>query len=347
MEKIHCNGEKVFIGIDVHKRQYTVNCRLAGKVVGRCTMPAYPSVLIDFVSKHLIGAKIHTAYEAGFSGFGLHRALISAGIDSTVVHPLSIEVDQKKVKTDKRDSARIAEQLEAGRLKCIRIPSEEQEIKRVLTRTREQLVRARTRAGNQIQMRRLQFGLVDPMDRTRMGPATILKVLSLDVAPELKLSFSVLAGVWRCVNSQIALLDRELVKVSSGDGLWQAYKRVSGVGKLTARILADELGDMSQFPNERKLFSFLGLTPSEHSTGDKRHLGSITKQGSSRLRHILVEAAWVAVKKDTALRTDFLRIAARAGKRKAIVAIARKLANKIRAALRKKEDYSLNYKTAA
>jgi transposase len=104
---------------------------------------------------------------------------------------------------------------------------------------------------------------------------------------------------------------------------------------------------MSQFPNERALFSFVGLTPREFSSGDKRRLGHISRQGSGRIRGLLVEAAWFAVRFDTGLRQDFFRITHRAGKKRAIVAIARKLIGKVRASFRTQLPYQVAFKGAA
>ena len=96
---------------------------------------------------------------------------------------------------------------------------------------------------------------------------------------------------------------------------------------------------MSRFKNERALFSYIGLTPSEYSSGEKKRTGSITKQGQAQVRQILVECAWFAIRVDQGLVKDFLSLAARAGKRRAIVAIARKLAGRMRALFRKHEAY--------
>ncbi len=105
----------------------------------------------------------------------------------------------------------------------------------------------------------------------------------------------------------------------------------------------DELGDMSQFNNERQLFSYTGLTPSEHSSGDTIRKGHITRQGNNRVRHILNQAAWRAISIDRDLRAFFESLYPRTGKKKAIVAVARKLIGRIRAAFRQGELYQLNY----
>ena len=154
-KRIDYSGKKVNVGIDVHKKTYSVCCECEGQVVKKATVPAIPGKLVQFLKEHFEGAEIRSCYEAGFAGFGLHRTLVSNRIDNIVVNPASIEVAAKdKVKTDKRDCKRQAIQLAANRLESIYIPSVEQEGERLLTRTREQLVSERTRS----------FGPTGPQD---------------------------------------------------------------------------------------------------------------------------------------------------------------------------------------
>ena len=98
---------------------------------------------------------------------------------------------------------------------------------------------------------------------------------------------------------------------------------------------------MSQFENERQLFSYTGLTPSEHSSGEAIRRGHITRQGNTRVRCVLCEAAWIAIRKDQSLKDFFDNLYPRAGKKKAIVAVARKLIGRIRAAFRQQKLYQI------
>ena len=109
------------------------------------------------------------------------------------------------------------------------------------------------------------------------------------------------------------------------------YRSVPGFGPLTARTLSNELGDMSSFSNERALFSFTGLTPCEYSSGEATRRGHISRRGSSRRRNILVEAAWVTARKDPGLAKDFARLSRCLGKKRAIVAIVRRLVDRVSA----------------
>ena len=139
-------GKEVFVGIDVHKKTYAVVARVEREVVKKWTTVASPQGLAEQLLKYFKGARIHTVYETGFSGLVLHRTLVKQGINNIVVHAAGVEVAvNNRVKTDKRDAQKLAALLEAGRLKGIGIPSDAQEQRRILTRTREQLVGGRRR----------------------------------------------------------------------------------------------------------------------------------------------------------------------------------------------------------
>jgi transposase len=149
------------------------------------------------------------------------------------------------------------------------------------------------------------------------------------------------------INLQLKHLVAELKQQAARDPYEPTYRSVGGFGALTARELSHELGDRKQFRNERRLCSFTGLTPQEFSSGEHHRQGHISRQGRSRLRALLVEAAWRALKQDRALATHFVRLAARAGKKRAIVAVARKLIGRVRASFRKGELYPRGYGCAA
>ena len=112
-------GKTVFIGIDVHKKTYAVTCICESVVVKRDTLPASSVILVKYLHTYFTGAKLKTVYEAGFSGFVLHRYLLSNGIENSVVHAASVEISARdRVKTDKRDSLKLATQLELKLINC-------------------------------------------------------------------------------------------------------------------------------------------------------------------------------------------------------------------------------------
>jgi transposase len=220
-----------------------------------------------------------TAYEASFSGFHLHRTLEEGGISNLVVNAGSIEVASRdRVKTDRRDSMKLASLLKCGRLKGIRVPSIEEEQNRLLHRTREQLIKDRAPQVNRIKMRLYQFNLSIP---GRVSSRIFDQILARkDIPFEVSYSLRKHISQWKSLNNDINEIDNILKNRSELDPLFKVYNSIPGFGVLTASILSAELGDMSQFPNERNLFSYLGLTPTEKSSGDKEIKGHIPHYSS-------------------------------------------------------------------
>jgi transposase len=337
-------GKNVYIGIDVHKKSYTVVARVEGEVVKKWTTAASPQALAQQILKYFTGATIYTAYEAGFSAFVLHRELEKNGIQNKVVNAAGIEVaSNSRVKTDKRDALKLATLLEAKRLKGIRIPSQEEEAHRILSRTRKQLVEDRASVKNKIRMKFHQFGVINADENSTMTHALVEELLKNAPSNELRIAINAYRMIWKSLDEEIKTIEDELKVQAKDDTNEKTYQSVPGVGPQSARVLSNELGNMSQFKNERELFSYTGLTPSEYSSGEKVAKGHITHQGNKYVRGILIEVAWRAIEKDPALREFFNSLFPRTGKTKAIVAIARKLIGRIRAAFRKGEEYQLGY----
>ena len=341
--KISYEGKKVFVGIDVHKRSYSVVAVVEGMVVKKWRTLASPEKLAEQLKRYFPGASIETAYESGFSGFVLHRVLSEAGIHNIVVNPGSIEVAiHNRVKTDKRDAVKIATLLEAGRLTGIRVPTPQQEQQRLLTRTRQQIGSERSAIKNKIRMKAHQMGLIDPEDRREMTHKIVEEILAKTPSTEFTLTIEAHWAIWKSIETQIQRIEQKLKEQAKADPNETIYRSAPGIGPLSARVLSNELGDLSQFENERQLFSYTGLTPSEFSSGETVRKGHITRQGNTRVRHILNQAAWRAIKKDQDLKTFFERLAPRTGKKRAIVAVARKLIGRIRAAFKTHQPYQMN-----
>jgi len=348
-KKISYKGEKVFIGMDVHREFFMLSAVCKGVTVKRCRISPNGEAVLNFIVKYFPESDIRTCYEAGYSGFWLHRYLVGNGINNIVVNPASVEAESgNRVKTDKIDSLKLAIQLEANRLRSIHIPSEEQENGRLLTRTRDQLMSARTRVRTQIRMKLHLFGLFPVEHKGAINQKLVEKILSENVINnELKVSIQIQLEQWNSLNESLKAIYKQLKEQASKDPYDKLYRSVPGIGFLVARVLSNELGDMSQFPNERALFSFTGLTPGEYSSGNKTRRGHISRRGRSQLRHVLTEAAWKAIRRDPNMQRAYESIATRRGKLRAIVAMARKLVGRARAILKTQNNYVLDYKKAA
>ena len=346
-EQASYTGKEVFVGIDVHKKSYSVVARCDKEVVKKWTTAASPKELAQQLQKYFSGATIHSVYEAGFSGFALHRELVRHGIDNIVVHAASIEIAANdRVKTDKRDAQKMAALLEAGRLRGNRIPSEQEEQRRMLTRTRQQLVEERTAIKNKIRMKFHQLGLIEYDENRPMSHKLVKELVCGTDSSEFRIVIQAYWNIWKKLDEEICNLAGAIKEQAKTDPNDATYRSVPGVGPLSARILANELGDMSQFNNERQLFSYTGLTPCEYSSGENIRRGHISRQGNSLPRAILVESAWRAIQKDRALGEFFERLYPRTGKKRAIVAVARKLIGRIRAAFHQGVNYQMEYQVS-
>jgi transposase len=342
-QRISYCGRIVYVGIDVHKETYTVTCVCNKQIVKTATMQADPAALAASLPRWFPGATLYSVYEAGFSAFVLHRVLTTTGITNIIVNPASVAVAANdKVKTDRRDAKKLAIDLADGRLRGIYVPTEAEELARLLPRTRAQIVKHRATIARQIKAKLHQFGLIAPSSRRMISSRYLREMAAWSLPPELSVSLTLLAEQWRFATRQLIEMRRLLrAQAQAQEEIEKVYRSVPGIGEVVARTLATELGDMTRFANERALFSYTGLTPSEYSSGASVRRGHMSRQGSSRVRHLLVETAWRALPRDGVLQEMFDRIAATRGKKRAIVAIARRLTGRIRACCRQGTTYAV------
>ena len=170
----------------------------------------------------------------------------------------------------------------------------------------------------------------------------VREMAAWSLPPELQARLTLLAEQWRFATRQLLERRRRLRRQAQAqEQIEKVYRSVPGIGAVVARTLATELGDMSRLTNERALFSDTGLTPSEYASGASMRRGHSSRQGVSRLRHVLVETAWRALPGDPMLHALFERIAATRGKQRAMVAMARRLIGRIRACCRHGTTYAV------
>lgn len=342
-------GKTVFVGIDVHKKTYSVTCMCDKGIVKRDTLKAKEEGLVNYLKKYFPQAEIKTVYEAGFSGFVLHRYLLSQGIENIVVNAASVEVSSRdRVKTDKRDSLKLATQLSDSRLRGIYVPSKQREAYRELSRMREKVAKDKRRIGNRLKSLLVRQGLLGADDEEAVSSKWLDKVAGYECDESVKYCIQVGIEEWRFLKKKMKEIETQLQKQADADQeLETIYRSAPGIGPIHARILANELEDMNHFRNENELFSFTGLTPCEYSSGEHKRLGHISRQGRSILRKVLIQAAWVAIYRDPSLMGIFERVAEKAGKKRAIVGIARRLIGRLRSCFNSKRVYILNHEAQA
>jgi transposase len=341
-------GKVVYMGLDVHKKSYSCVSICEGEIVKRDKLVANADSLLNYMNKFFPGAKIKSAYEAGFSGFHLHRYLIKNGINNIVVHPASIEISSRdRVKTDKRDALKIASQLSAQRLRGIYVPELEQEAKRNVSRLRSTFWKSRQQVGARLKSLLFTQGLIEEDDKTKLSKNWVMDKL-LEIAEkgypsDFLYSVNMYKEEWNHLTEKIKEIEKRLkIQGESEKDIHQIYTSVPGIGLVHARQLVNELGDMSQFRNEKQLFSYTGLTPSEYSSGEHVRQGHISRQGRAVLRKILVEASWVAIAKDPCLREIYDRISSKCGVKRAIIGVARRLVGRMRSCLLSGKLYEID-----
>jgi transposase len=281
--------QEIKLGMDVHAGQITV-CRQEGGLLPQPAQKMSWERCLEWIQRQVqSGAKIYSCYEAGPCGYGLHRSLSAMGVANVVVAPQRWDERGRRVKTDRRDARELVDHLDRylrGNSKVfgvVRVPTEEQERRRMVTRQRGRVLKERNRCvlrGHGIllcQGYRASAGWWRP-HLWRSYSATLPDWLREQV------------GYWQMkalsFQGELAVMDRRVEQLTAGK------KIPKGLGSLTAELLGAEILDWSRFKNRRQVASYTGLCPSENSTGERRKQGAISRCGNPRVRYCLVEAVW-------------------------------------------------------
>ena len=241
-------------------------------------------------------AALTFAYEAGPTGYGLYRQLKSLGHDCIVVAPSLIpQKPGDRVKTNRRDALSLARQLRAGDLTAVWVPDPHHEAVRDLTRARGAAVRDQRAKRQQVSALLLRLGLHYP-GKTTWGKAHMAWLAGQKLAHlEQRIALEEMLHAVRQAGDRIARLEQAIHAAVPDWSLAPsvtALMALRGVEFIAATTLLAEIGDLTRFRTPRELMAWLGMVPSEHSTGERIRRGPITKTGNRRARSILVECAW-------------------------------------------------------
>lgn len=339
-----------FIGIDVDKNSFAFTVKDHGTMNRAKKIPANPENLHSYIQKHFADKRVLCAYEAGPTGFHLHDYLAQQGQPCFVVSPLSIpKAKNDKVKNNRIDSEKLSTYLRTGELKAIRVPYGPYRELRHLINMRENYVCTRKAAKQRIKalllstylypalkdveqnwsnnyIQHLKKLICTPTVRQRLD----MLLMDLDYARKQTLS----------IFKQLRLFSKEFPEIKQNVEYLQS---IPGIGFITAISILGRIGDPHNLKDIREIAAFAGIVPTEKSTGDSINQGSITHSGNRNLRCLLVESSWVAIRKDIELRQFYGRIKARhhprIAARKAIVAVARKLTQRIYKILKEQRMY--------
>ena len=234
----------------------------------------------------------------------------------------------RKVKTDRRDARTLAEACKLGAYRPAHRTSDEQRHVRAQLAVREAMVRTRSRYISVICTLLRRDGL--RIHDSGYTPTFLKRLARLELPEALRAEIAPLVLLLQSLNEQIKQADQQLAALAEGDELLSRLRTVPGVGVITATSFVSTLDEAGRFAGAKQARAYLGLVPSERSSGERQHRGHISKAGPGRARHMLVEAAWTILRRrspaNAALHDWAAGIAARRGSRVAVVALARKLA---------------------
>ena len=289
-----------FVGMDVHKNSIEIaiaergrngEVRSYGKING--TLSALDKVVRKLVSK---GDHLHFVYEAGPCGYGIYRHLTAKGYDCSVVAPSRVpRKSGDRIKNDRRDACILARLDRAGELTPVYVPCAENESIRDLTRAREDAKADEKRSKQRLKSFLLRHGF-RYAGTANWSKAHIrwLSDIKMDHPSQQIVLQEYIDTIGECSYRVQRLTDqiRQLVPQWRLSPVVKALQALRGVSLIVAATTVAEIGDLNRFDNPAELMSYLGLVPSEHSSGEKTRRGSITKSGNGHVRRVLTEAAW-------------------------------------------------------
>ncbi len=327
------------IGLDVHRDFCEVAICEAGEVRSAPRVKAAPEELELFAQS--LGRDDRVALEVSGNAWEVARIIEPHVAQVLVVSPNDTGIRQARAKTDRLDARALARLLAAGSLEGLWMPDAPTRALRRRLQRRSQLVKARTRAKNEVHAALMRQLIAKPKvsDLFGLGGRRWLEALELPIEERETLDSAL---------RQIDFLDGELAeadRVIAADALGSVEIRrlmsVPGVNVISAATFMAAVGEIGRFPDPRRLVGYLGLDPRVRQSGSSPAAhGRISKQGSTSARYALVEAAWSVVLQPGPLRSFYQRLRARRGPQVAIVAVARKLARLFWCLLTREEDYA-------
>ena len=322
-------GHKAWIGVDVHKRSYSVAiCRDDGAIISWKTV-ADNAALIRQLSGHGIEIKA-LVYESGPTGFGLARACRDAGIPTIVAAPSRvIRPVSPTAKTDSLDCRKLAHLAAKDMIRSIAVPSEEEEALRALQRRRHQLADSQRKVRQRIKGFLLFHGIEEPDGLEGWAIRAIQALTQMPLNEMLREVLDDYLEELRHVRHRILALERKLAEytVTLHQRRLACLQSVPGVGRIVACSFLSELFRPERFQRGEEVAAYLGLAPFVRHSGEKSPAGRLRPTGHTRLRSLLVEAAWIWKGKDPGVQAYYGRMLCNTGlAQKAITAVARKLA---------------------
>lgn len=340
---------KLFIGLDIHKKSWSVCIQTDLFQHKTFTMPSNPVDLFEYVDRNFKGHTINLCYEVGCCGFSTARYFLNLGWNVLVINPADIRKSDKDryMKTDKCDARLLSNQLKLGALKGIYIPTEEQEQLMSLARHRSQLTKKLRQAKSHIKSMLLFHGikLPDEYDNSNWSVAFLEWLKNLHFSSTTgNYSLQAKIRMYEFVKQEYLEAANELRAYCRKNFKTDYYllKSIPGIGGFLASVIIAECGDLRRFNTEGQFASFIGIVPGIHASGDSERSLGITPRCRSQLRSYLIEAAWVAVRKDPEMQSYYRKHFGKNPKT-IIVKVAHKMTRRILSVIKTQKPYEINH----
>jgi transposase len=343
--KLDFKGQNIYVGIDVHMKSWSVTILSESLVLKKFRQAPQPEALHKFLVADYPGASYHSVYEAGFSGFWTHNRLSELGINNIVVNSADVPTMSKEKlrKTDAVDSGKLGRGLRAVELQSIYIPRAEILEIRSLMRLRNSIVKDITRENNRIKSLLYYQGIEIPVQFAESWSKRFLQWLG-QVAlstPHLRKRLDLHIEKFNHLRQLLLQETRAIRELSRCEPFVESLRllmTVPGIGTTIGMTLLMEIDDISRFKTAGQLAAYIGLIPMCHSSGEKEGVGEITVRKNAILRCYLVQAALRAIAKDPAMTMAYEEYKKRMNANRAVVRIARKLANRIFFVLKRNQE---------
>lgn len=330
-------GQTINLGLDVHKKNWSVSVYLNDTFIRTFHQESNGKVLLQHLKSNYPEGNYKACYEAGFCGFSVQRELTALGIECSVVNAADIPQTNKGMlsKTDAADSRRIGEAFAKNLLKPIYIPKPSTEADRNLVRYRKRVQEDLKAKKQGIKSCLFILGLKIPAEHDKPywtnNFITWLKELTINDFSN-KITVSLLIEDVLLLRKRLFETNKQIRVLSQSDNYKTTYALLTstpGIGLITAMTMITEIGDINRFDSFTKFNSFIGLCPSEFSSGEHIYKGKMTTRGHKTIRALIIEAAWIAKRNDPALTLKYYELIKTKTAKRAIIVIARKLLSRL------------------
>ncbi len=340
---------KLYIGMDIHKKSWSVHFRTDLFDHRGYAMPPEPIKLAEYVTENFAEHEIHISYESGCCGFSAARYFKELGWHTVIVNAADIPKMNKQnyQKTDRIDCRNLSKQLQAGQLRAIHIPTESQDHLRSLVRQRNNIVRQQRQGKLQIKGMLLYMGIKipDQYDNPNWSKEfqqwlKNIEWKNITATCSMHSKLRILAVLHTEYLNAANELRSYCRKYHKKD--YYLLKSIPGIGGYLAAALLGELGDMRRFENEKQFSSYIGMIPAMRNSGSSESTLGVTPRSKSLVRSYLVEAAWVTIRRDPEMQAYYRKHFGKNVKN-VIVKVAHKLVKRILSVIKNERPYTVNY----